>query len=699
MSNINTLSPHYIKSVSPTVESATLQLWIYNGTRLSNDTTTWPAATLDNPNYELESTAVNGEVVFDISPLVKDYLSSAVGQQEHETENYWVDYRLKENTLQGTYLYSGTFWDGCDTNTANNFTLYYNGVDELIGAIIATGTRFYLDINLEQPYIPGVATTVQINKPPTDGGHGIATNQYTIDADGYITNQQSGCFSSGDVKDLTVGYAQYLGVINEISVSGTYPTTAEQLTAFEGYGYFEEGENPQNNGYNGDITQQIFTSEWNPDVYIHWSLNNIGKSSFVPGDKSNIDKNGFLRKVYATSGSPNEGFLQEIITDDNFLDNHSYIWWHFHLHGRGDVYDYPAFRVVAGGSNSPYDKRLVCYTGGIGGSIFRTELNQFADDEVVITNLGEISEYGTYYRVSIKVPIPDGCTQLNLRFHPSQYGAGGANVFANGVGTYQYIGKSYITREFTDQPLYAYYRLGGVTTDYEFTVEDDWVGLSTPTILLPEGKVARIPFVRNNQYDSASNSKGFGVKKLDGTWEYLTHPDLPATITATESSDVIIYEDFKDIEIFHSHERVYKFKYICEPKYTPYKLTFLNKYGALEDLWFFKNSKLQLNTTVEQYRSNIAASGTYNPRQHQYRTQYKQGKETITLNSGFYPEECNEAFRQLLLSTKVWLTVGGQPQPVIIKDSQFSYQNKLTEKNINYTVGIEFAYDKINNVR
>ena len=80
---------------------------------------------------------------------------------------------------------------------------------------------------------------------------------------------------------------------------------------------------------------------------------------------------------------------------------------------------------------------------------------------------------------------------------------------------------------------------------------------------------------------------------------------------------------------------------MCEPKYTPYKLTFVNRYGILEDLWFFKNSKLSIEAKEEGYRANILNSGSYSISNHQYKTLYKEAKESLTINSGFYPESHN----------------------------------------------------------
>jgi len=134
-------------------------------------------------------------------------------------------------------------------------------------------------------------------------------------------------------------------------------------------------------------------------------------------------------------------------------------------------------------------------------------------------------------------------------------------------------------------------------------------------------------------------------------------------------------------------------------KYTPYKLTFINKYGAYQEIWMFANSKLILNTTEEKYKSNILTNGTYNTNDPQIKLLTKNGNQRLTLNSDFYPESNNEVFEQLFLSEKVWIYYGGQTLAVNIESKIFEYKTSLTDSLINYTIDVSFAFDTINNIR
>ena len=136
-----------------------------------------------------------------------------------------------------------------------------------------------------------------------------------------------------------------------------------------------------------------------------------------------------------------------------------------------------------------------------------------------------------------------------------------------------------------------------------------------------------------------------------------------------------------------------------ECKYTPYMLTFINKFGAYQEVWFFKNSQLTMGTTKTSYKSNILTNGTYNLYDPQVKLLDKNGNEELTLTSDYYPEAYNEIFRQLFLSEKVWIEYEGDSLGVNIENRNIKYKTHLTEKLISYTIDVSFAFDTINNIR
>ena len=144
---------------------------------------------------------------------------------------------------------------------------------------------------------------------------------------------------------------------------------------------------------------------------------------------------------------------------------------------------------------------------------------------------------------------------------------------------------------------------------------------------------------------------------------------------------------------------IIKIDNIDECKYTPYKLTFINKFGAYQDIWMFKNSRLAMTTEKDKYKSNILNNGTYATYNAQVRLLTKNANQRLTLNSGYYPESNNEIFRQLFLSDKVWIEYKEKTLAVNIENNNIDYKTSLTDSLINYTIDVSFAFDTINNIR
>ena len=147
-----------------------------------------------------------------------------------------------------------------------------------------------------------------------------------------------------------------------------------------------------------------------------------------------------------------------------------------------------------------------------------------------------------------------------------------------------------------------------------------------------------------------------------------------------------------------------KVNVIEECKYEPKKVTFINKFGALQDMYFFKKSKENLTIKKESYKANIiSASGTYDYTNHVNRDFNVIGKESISLSSGYLSEEYNEVFKQLLLSEKVWVTniieSGEQVLPINVKTSSIAYKTSVNDKLVDYTIEFDKSFDTINNIR
>ena len=141
------------------------------------------------------------------------------------------------------------------------------------------------------------------------------------------------------------------------------------------------------------------------------------------------------------------------------------------------------------------------------------------------------------------------------------------------------------------------------------------------------------------------------------------------------------------------------------------KITYINKYGVQQDLWFFLKETKNLARTNEGYKSNTitypSGGATYNVQNAPNKVFNTQAKQTHTLSSGYYPEFANQQFEELLLSEYVWfhkptsgVGVGSYiVVPVKVKTSTVAFKTSVNDRLIEYTMEFEEAFDYINNIR
>ena len=168
-----------------------------------------------------------------------------------------------------------------------------------------------------------------------------------------------------------------------------------------------------------------------------------------------------------------------------------------------------------------------------------------------------------------------------------------------------------------------------------------------------------------------------------------------------ESEEQIVQVSVGDIDtISITGEPDIKVITISECRYQPYKITFINKFGVLQDMYFFKKAVEAMTTKRETYKGTTINNGTYSISDHTKRDFNIQANETIKLSSGYLNEEYNEVFKQMMLSEKIWLTdEDDNVLPINIKTSSINYKTSLNDKLVEYTIDFDRSYNVINNVR
>lgn len=178
-----------------------------------------------------------------------------------------------------------------------------------------------------------------------------------------------------------------------------------------------------------------------------------------------------------------------------------------------------------------------------------------------------------------------------------------------------------------------------------------------------------------------------------------------------QSQDKVVYASYTDDQAAKatiqytgdsgSETSTIKITQLSECKFTPYKTTFINKFGVLQDLYFFKKSVEKMTTKRESYKANILASNnTYNTYNHTKRDFNIEANESVSLSSGFVNESYNEVFKQLMLSEKVWITnANNQVYPINIKTSNITYKTSVNDRLVEYTIEFDNSYNVLNDIR
>jgi len=150
--------------------------------------------------------------------------------------------------------------------------------------------------------------------------------------------------------------------------------------------------------------------------------------------------------------------------------------------------------------------------------------------------------------------------------------------------------------------------------------------------------------------------------------------------------------------------KILKVKTFDCSKYEPIRVTFVNKFGALQDLYFTRRSNESLNIKKEDYKASVMdfANFSYDTSEHQMRTLNLIGNDSITLNTDYIDESSNEHIKQLMLSEQVWMTRLTDEEKIVplkLKTQSLQMKKRVNDKLVQYSMEFDVAADKINNIR
>ena len=134
---------------------------------------------------------------------------------------------------------------------------------------------------------------------------------------------------------------------------------------------------------------------------------------------------------------------------------------------------------------------------------------------------------------------------------------------------------------------------------------------------------------------------------------------------------------------------------IEECKYDVQEIQFLNRFGVLESLHFYKAAKESLSTTSEDFKNNYVTGATsWDVQKHQMQKYNVKSNRRINIETGFLNQYYNQTLSELMQSEKVWLN----GKPINVKSNSLDFKTRIVDKLITYSIDFEYAYDEINNI-
>lgn len=362
--------------------------------------------------------------------------------------------------------------------------------------------------------------------------------------------------------------------------------------------------------------------------------------------------------------------------------------------------------------------QLYIWTGETSDKDLNTDLRYTISKEEIGTNNYVVFELSQLIRDYMETEYNDYATDaLWIDATVTIYNSAGTIVQVNSQNT--------TTTQFLALDGYGYFEDGINPRSTEFTTP--MVLQDNTTIYYYDGQDIKIPVYAEAETITATLSSSAGAdvnwEAADDFWDTYDvtwgSGQTPVTITDNGNTDqkiqyVIItdtedlndgdYVTFSSDSTDYPDDVVITLKKVNECKFSPLNIIFYNKYGALQNLWYFKKSMKDINVKSEQFKNNIldletgATAPSYAITKHEEKKFLVNARESITVNTGFYPESHNEIVRQKMLAELVWADDLTNVLPINLKSNTLRFKKSVNDKLISYTVQYDYAFDKINNI-
>jgi hypothetical protein len=140
---------------------------------------------------------------------------------------------------------------------------------------------------------------------------------------------------------------------------------------------------------------------------------------------------------------------------------------------------------------------------------------------------------------------------------------------------------------------------------------------------------------------------------------------------------------------------------LCEAKYTPVQVGFINRFGVADFITFFKRSDERGNFTQDSYQKSIYNDGFTTPSLEvgKYTSYNVNSRNTLSLNTGFVDQDYDETIEDILMSEYVAVYTNSNWVSVVPNRGSIEYQKSVNTQLINYTMSFDFGFDERSLVR
>jgi len=204
---------------------------------------------------------------------------------------------------------------------------------------------------------------------------------------------------------------------------------------------------------------------------------------------------------------------------------------------------------------------------------------------------------------------------------------------------------------------------------------------------------------------ASNNSQNLVIYAGVGPANLENNADLPAELRPSGQTDGGV-GSYYDVILLNGDDAPsvitsVRYYVICEPKYTPYQIAFINRYGVADFITFFKRSDERGNFTQDSYQKSIYNDGFTTPSLEvgKYQSYNVNSRNSLTLNTGYVDQDYDETIKDILMSEYVAVYVNSNWVSVVPQRGSVEYQKHVNQKLINYTLTFDFGFDERSLVR